>query len=211
MESLGILDRIWRYPVKSLAAEPLACSAVELHGLPGDRAGALFVRSGHARTGKPYRGKEHERLHTTASVRSASELAAARGVHVDYRTGGSPYFDCAPVSLLVDRWVGEVERHVGRALDPLRWRPNVYVRAGGERPFGESDLVGRELQLGTVRLRVREPIGRCVTTTYDAAGERDDEVLAYVARCRANVMGVYCDVLEAGSVRLGDVLRLRAR
>jgi uncharacterized protein YcbX len=59
---------------------------------------------------------------------------------------------------------------------------------------------------------VREPIERCVTTTYDIeTGDSENAVLAYVAQRRANVMGVYCEVELAGTVRAGDVLRLRAR
>ena len=51
-----------------------------------------------------------------------------------------------------------------------------------------------------------------MTTTYDIdTGERDDDVLLYVAQKRANVMGVYCDVELAGTVRAGDPLRLRER
>jgi len=61
-------------------------------------------------------------------------------------------------------------------------------------------------------LRVRDTIGRCVTTTYDiTTGERDDDVLLYVAQKRENVMGVYCEVELAGTVRVGDALRLRER
>jgi hypothetical protein len=36
-------------------------------------------------------------------------------------------------------------------------------------------------------------------------------VLLHVAQERANVMGVYCEVELAGTVRVGDPLRLRDR
>jgi len=213
MEQLGELAAIWRYPTKSLAAQPLEQTAVEPDGIPGDRVGALFVRSGHARSGKTFRGKEHNLLHTTADALAAVEMAALEGVQVDVRAEpGVHYFDDAPISLIFDRWIAEVERALEMPLDPRRWRPNFYARALDGFSFREQDLLGRAVSIGSVVLRVRDTIGRCVTTTYDIqSGERDDDVLLYVAQKRANVMGVYCDVELAGTVRAGDPLRLRER
>jgi uncharacterized protein YcbX len=196
-----------------LAAVPLDSTRVDIDGLPGDRAGALYVTSEHARTGKPYRGKESDRLHLTSDVAQAARYAAEANVRVEYR--GEPnghVFDDAPVSLIVDRWIDEVSAHVGSALDPRRWRPNFYVRAAKGFAWSEPELLGAILELGEVRLRVNSTIGRCVTTTYDVeTGAHEDEVLRYVARHRGNVMGAYCEVELAGTVRVGDALRLRAR
>jgi uncharacterized protein YcbX len=210
---LGELDAIWRYPVKSLAAEPLQSTRVEADGLPGDRTAALKVAAGHARLGKPYRGKENNLLHTTPDARSAIAFAAQRGVTVTLESEtGSRYFDDAPVSLIFDRWIAEVERALQMPLDPRRWRPNLYAKAATDFSFSEPELTDRIIEIGDTVLRVRDTIKRCVTTTYDVAtGEPDDDVLLYVAQRRANVMGVYCDVELAGTVRVGDALRLRAR
>ena len=213
MNALGVIAAIWRYPVKSLAAEPLQSSRVETDGLPGDRAAALIVRSGHARAGKTYRGKEHNLLHTTADTGEALELAQQRGVAAVLESQpGSHYFDAAPISLVFDRWIAQVEDALETRLDPRRWRPNLYARAAEDFAYSEADLVGCLIEAGDTVLRVREPIDRCVTTTYDIqTGESDAVVLTYVAQRRANVMGVYCDVELAGTVRVGDDLRLRAR
>jgi uncharacterized protein YcbX len=213
MQKLGEIAAIWRYPVKSLAAEPLECTLVEADGLPGDRTSALQVTSGHARAGKPYRGKEHNLLHTTHEADRAVEMAAQRGVSLAVRSEpGSRYFDDAPVSLIFDRWIAQVERALEMPLDPRRWRPNFFARAAEDFDFSEPELVDRVIEIGEAVLRVRDTIKRCVTTTYDiATGESDGEVLAYVAKKRENVMGVYCEVELAGTVRVGDALRLRAR
>ncbi|MGZ3548547.1 MAG: MOSC domain-containing protein [Vulcanimicrobiaceae bacterium] len=213
METIGRIASIWRYPVKSLAAQPLDETRVDAGGLPGDREGALYVTSEHARTGKPLRGKENDRFHLTNDVARAARYAAESGVRVEYRCEpGGHVFDDSPVSLIFDRWIDEVSAHVGRALDPRRWRPNFYARAANGFALREPDLVGSTLALGDVLLHVRSTIGRCVTTTYDIdTGEHLDEVLGYVARERGNMMGVYCDVELAGTVRVGDDLRLRAR
>lgn len=213
MQELGELAAIWRYPMKSLAAEPLESTAVQADGIPGDRCGALFVQSGHTRAGKTYRGKEHNLLHTVTQAHEAARIAARSGVHVEVRAEpGQRYFDAAPISLIFDRWIAEVERALDMPLDPRRWRPNFYARAAAGFSFGENDLLGRTIELGEVVLRVRDTIKRCVTTTYDIeTGEREDDVLVYVAQKRANVMGVYCEVEFAGTVRVGDALRLRDR
>lgn len=213
MDGLGELAAIWRYPVKSLSAESLESARIEPNGLPGDRSSALFVESGHARIGKTYRGKEHNLLHITHEVADAIGFAAERGVIVTPQAiPGTRYFDAAPVSLIFDRWIAQVERGLGVALDPRRWRPNLYARASHDFDYSESQLVDRVIEVGQVALRVREPIERCVTTTYDIqTGDPNNDVLRYVAVHRGNLMGVYCEVELAGTVRAGDPLRLRAR
>jgi uncharacterized protein YcbX len=213
MTELGNVAMIWRYPVKSLAAQPLGETAVEPGGLPGDRTAALHVVSGHAREGKTYRGKEHRFFHTVAEPEEAAAMASSLGVQTTLHSEmGVRYFDAAPVSLLFDRWVDEVAAALGAVLDPLRWRPNFFVKASAGFRDRETALCGALIAIGNCVLRVREPIDRCVVTTYDVAtGERDERVLSYVARERGNAMGVYCDVELAGTVRVGDSLRLRAR
>jgi len=198
---LGIIAHLWRYPVKSLAPESLERANVDASGLEGDRRGAFFVTSPeHARTSKTYRGKEHNLLHTTSDAGRALSLAAARGVALERRDDG-PHFDLGTVSLVVDLWLGDLERLTGLELDPQRFRPNLFVRSDPSFELREPALCGAILSAGAVRLRVTEPIGRCVTTTYDvASGESNPEVLRAVARHRDNVMGVYCDVVAPGTL-----------
>ena len=213
MDVLGRIETIWIYPVKSLSPETLTETRVEPGGLPRDRERALIVRSGHAREGKPYRGKEHNLLHLGADAGRALDLAAQRGVtaEVEYDPANR-FFDMRPVSLLFDYWVDQASRGVGTPLDPQRWRPNFFARAAAGFKYSESDLTGALIEIGSCALRVTEPIDRCVTTTYDVnTGVPDPRVLRYVAQERNNTMGVYCVVERAGSVRAGDDLRLRAR
>jgi uncharacterized protein len=205
MESnaLGSVARIWRYPVKSLRAEALGAVRIDAGGLEGDRRHALVVHTPeHARTGKPLRGKEHNLFHTTGDVATAETLAARRGVAVALEDDG-PYFDARPVSVLVDCWLHDIEALVGARLDPLRYRPNLFVVATAPcEP--EGAYVGRRLEIGDVALRVVAPIKRCVTTTYDVAtGAPDPRVLLSLARDRDNVMGIYCTVERPGSVAVG--------
>jgi len=203
---LGTLDAVRRYPVKALRGEALDCAEVGTSGIPADRAQALFVRDGHARAGKTYRGKEHDRLHLFGNARDAAVAALDRGVDVELRSGEG-FFDAAPISIVVDRWLDGLSAHVGYAVEWERFRPNFFVRAAFGFSATESDLDGAELRIGTVRLRTRSPIERCVTVTYDLhGGPSDPRILRFLAEQRDACLGIYCDVIEPGRVCLGDSL-----
>lgn len=205
--ALGELRKIWTYPVKSLRHVEHAQIAIEADGLAGDRRAAFYVVSAeHARSGKSYRGKEDNRLHLIADPDAAQHAAADRGVELESRSGAR-YFDAGIVSLVLDRWIAEVEAGVGRSLDPLRWRPNLYLRAAMH--AAEKDLSGARVAIGDAILRILRPIVRCVVPSYDLeTGESDNAVLRFLVQQRDNKMGVYCDVERPGLVRTGDRARL---
>lgn len=198
---------LWRYPIKSLAAEPLERAEVETSGVRGDRVRALVVTNAdHARVGKPFRGKEHRLLHTLADLEHARATAARSGVAIDLAMGDR-FFDAQPVSLLFDTWLHDVEVLAGRTLDPLRYRPNIFAHAAPGFDRRESELIGATLGIGSVVLQVVAATDRCVTTTYDiATGISDPNVLRAVARHRKNIVGVYCVVLQPGTINRGDTL-----
>jgi uncharacterized protein len=207
---IGTLEAVRLYPVKSLRGKALDRVEVTRTGIPGDRADALFVGAGSERVGKIYRGKEHERLHLLADAETAHLEAMQRGVEVELRRG-EHFFDAAPVSILIDRWLDEISTELGYRVEWERFRPNFFVRAAYQFGLGEPELVGAELQLGTVALRVRSPIERCVVTTYDPQAQGSDaRILRFLAQRRNAWMGIYCDVLEPGIVRVGDELTKEA-
>jgi|SRR5579862_3991694 len=203
---IGTLDAVRRYPVKSLRAESLECADVTPSGIEGDRTSALFVTSGNVRVGKTYRGKENDRLHLISDEEAARAAAASRGVAVETHRG-EHFFDDAPLSIIVDRWLDELRAHLAYAVAWERFRPNFFVRAAPEFAQSEWDLQDVQLRVGAARLRVRCPIERCVAITYDPRGEAPDpEILRFVAQRRDACMGIYCDVLEPGRACVGDLL-----
>jgi uncharacterized protein len=118
---------------------------------------------------------------------------------------GDNFFDAAPISVLVDTWLTDLSAHVGYAVEWERFRPNFFVKAAPEFAQAESDLADAELQFGSLSLRVRCPIERCVVPTYHLRGEAGDpEILRFVAQRRNTWMGVYCDVVAPGIARTGD-------
>jgi hypothetical protein len=206
---IGKLEAVRRYPVKSLRGEILDRVHVDVGGIPGDRSSAFFVRGGNVRAGKTYRGKENDVLHLIADAQKARDAASERGVDIDLRRG-EHFFDDAAISLVVDRWLDDVSRYIGYRVEWERFRPNFFVLAADGFAQSESDLVDAELQLGAVRLRVRSPIERCVTITYDPRGNASDpRILRYLAQERDATMGIYCDVVVPGPVKAGDIVTLR--
>jgi hypothetical protein len=205
---IGTLEAVRRYPIKSLRGVALDSVKVEVSGIPGDRSDALFALQG-PREGKTYRGKEHDRLHLLRDAAGAQARAKERGVAVEVRRG-EHFFDDAPISILVDEWLRELDAHVGYKVEWERFRPNFFVRAceGSADPVPlEQTLVDARLQVGTVRLRVRSPIERCVTVTYHPLGETSDpRILRFLAAQRNAWMGIYCDILEPGVAGVGDPL-----
>jgi hypothetical protein len=179
-------------------------------GIEGDRTSALVVETPtHARAGKTYRGKESSRLHLTSDPETAASYAADANVLVTLDRSQERWFDAHPVSVLLDLWVHDVEALVGESLEPLRWRPNLFVRTVPGFAQREQAFVGRTLRVSGVELRVVDMIRRCVTTTYDVAtGDGFPLVLEAVATSRDNVVGVYCEVVTPGVLAVGDLLVL---
>jgi uncharacterized protein YcbX len=136
--------------------------------------------------------------------------AHERGVQLEVRSDEGAYHFPAPISLIFDRWIAEVEAALGKSLDARRWRPNLLAHAAPNFALSENDLSGRSINAGDVVLRVVKPIKRCVVPTYDLdGGASDPEVMAFVIRERANVMGFYCEVELPGDVRVDDALICR--
>ena len=204
---LGTIARIYRYPVKSLAAEPLERATIEERGIAGDRRSALFVASqSHARSGKTYRGKENELLHTLDSKTAALALAGSRGVALDVRDAG-PYFDASPISIVFDTWISALENVVYHPIDELRFRANIYVRAEAGFASTEEELIGTSFCIGDVRLRCTSAIVRCVTPTYDVpTGERDPVIARAIAVDLENILGIYCSIERGGEIVRGATI-----
>ncbi len=110
------------------------------------------------------------------------------------------------VSIISLASLAALERAHGMRLDPLRFRANIYVSGGRE--WADFDLVGREIQLGTARLRVWKRIVRCPATQVNPdTAERDADPPRVLRTQFGHAdLGVQAEVLEAGRVAVGDAL-----
>lgn len=98
----------------------------------------------------------------------------------------------------------ELERAVGRPVDPLRFRPNVIV--DGLAPWAEFQWIGREFALGGARLKGFARTQRCTATNVDPAnGQRDMAIPAVLERTWGHAdFGIYAEVVTGGRVAPGD-------
>ena len=107
------------------------------------------------------------------------------------------------VSLLGDASIAALGKG---PLDPRRFRMGVLLTGGT--PFAEDAWIGSDIAIGSTLLAVRAACPRCVVTTRDpTTGERDlDAVRAMIDVRGVNDLGIYCDVLEAGRIAVGDAV-----
>ena len=109
------------------------------------------------------------------------------------------------VSLINLASVAEIAQVIGRSVDPLRFRGNLYVE--GWPAWREFDLLERDLAVGSaVRLRVVKRIVRCAATNVDPhTGARDLAIPETLQRrFEHGDCGVYAEVIAGGAVSVGD-------
>lgn len=108
------------------------------------------------------------------------------------------------ISLINVTSVADLAARIGAAVDPMRFRANVYVE--GWPPFSELEWVGREIALGGSRLRIVKVTERCAATEVNVRSARRDLPVPQLLKQHYGhaLMGVYLQVSSAGSVRCGD-------
>ena len=110
------------------------------------------------------------------------------------------------VSIINLNSLRDLETRIGKPLDPLRFRANLYVE--GWPAWAENDWVDRELMVGFARARVFKPIVRCVATHVDPqTGERDIDVVKALFDNYGHMnCGIYVHVTDGGRVTVGDAV-----
>ena len=108
------------------------------------------------------------------------------------------------VSLINLGSIRDLEQKIGAAVDPIRFRANVYF--DGPPRWEELGWMERGIAVGGARLRVIAPITRCAATEVNPqTAERDIPMVAELMRHFGhNLMGVYAEVVGAGDIAIGD-------
>jgi len=233
--TIGEVEALFRYPVKSMRGESLDGAELGWHGIEGDRRLA-FRRVGErggfpwlsasglpdllqftptqrdATTGLPthVRTPEGEELSIFGSP-LAADVERRFGARVEMLQLKHGTFDEAPVSVITSDTVREVSRLAGCAPDVRRFRPNVLVRSSGAVPFEEDGWVGGVLEFGddgpAVSITMRDL--RCVMLNLDPdGGPRAPEMMKAVVRANENYAGVYGAVTRIGPLAVGQTVRL---
>lgn len=210
-----VVAGLWRYPIKSLAGEPIAAAELTPTGIPGDRVvhvrGPEGVRTSrrHYRllglrgtldasgrpqvNGLPWDGEEALALVRRAAGEDAW-LEAYEGVE---------RFDVLPLLVATDGAVAAFGR------DIRRLRPNILI--GGVDGLAERSWEGAALEIGGAVVLLDSLRARCPMTTVDPDSlERDKEVLRDIGRRFGGRLALNAAVGRSGLVQRGDRVRYRA-
>jgi len=229
----GEVAELWRYPVSSMAGERLDQLQVDGGGVAGDRIwGLLDAATG--RIASPGREKHFvgvPRAHAKATgedvtlsldgerwagpqdVELLEGLAEAFGFMPLLKpfdavgSGGfRPRYEHAPIHLVTSAAIRSLERELpGSVIDARRFRPNILVDwPDGPDAIPEHGWIGREIRIGDVVLKGREPCGRCGFITIAQEGlPLDVEILRTVVKRHERNFGIYCDVVTPGEIAAG--------
>jgi uncharacterized protein len=226
---VGRVVGLWRYPVKSMAAERLSDAEVSWHGFAGDRRWA-FIRDGVTQSGFPWltirersdmnhyvpsfvEPDQPDKSRTVVRTPSgavfdvgdpalAAELCP-RGARVIRQDRG--VFDTFPLSLVTTQTLSRLGEMVNTRLDVERFRPNILVETANDEAFAEDGWVGCILHIGGLRMRVDKRDGRCAVITVDPlTSERNPAILRTVTQERQGCVGVYGSIMQPGRIALND-------
>jgi uncharacterized protein YcbX len=208
------VDAIWRYPVKTLAGEPLSVAELTASGIAGDRI--VYVRGPEGvRTSRRY----HRLLglHGTTSptgevlvngmpwrdfeVLKLIRKAAGEDAWLE-ESDVADRFDVLPLLVATDGAVKEFGR------DVRRLRPNIVV--GGTVGMEETTWPGSVLRVGEAAIYLDSLRPRCPMTTVDPDTlERDPQVLRDIGRRFGGRLALNADVIRPGTIRIGDDITRR--
>ncbi|MGX1788558.1 MOSC domain-containing protein [Bosea sp. NPDC055332] len=230
---MGEVAELWRYPVSSMAGEQLDQLDVDAGGVAGDRIwGLLDAATG--RIASPGREKHFigvPRAHAkaveegvalsldgerwagpqdTELLEGLSQAFGFMPLLKPFDAVGSggfrPRYEHAPIHLVTRAAIRSLERELpGSVIDVRRFRPNILVDwpDGGE-AIPEHGWIGREIRIGDVVLKGREPCGRCGFITIAQEGlPQDVEILRTVVKRHERNFGIYCDVVTPGEIAAG--------
>jgi hypothetical protein len=207
------IEGLWRYPVKSLAGEPLEAAQLGSMGIPGDRVVQVRGPEGVRTSRRHHRllglagslGPDGQPMINSRPWRSEEALAlvrsAAGGDAWLEANDGPDRFDILPLLVATDGAVAAFGR------DVRRLRPNLLI--GGVEGMDETHWPGSQLHIGEAVVGLDSLRPRCPMTTVDPDTlERDPEVLRDIGRRFGGRLALNAEVLRPGTIRIGDPVRL---
>jgi len=204
---------LWRYPIKSLAGEPLRTALLGPSGIPGDRVVRVRGPEGVRTSRRQYRllglhatidaaGRPRVEGHRWDSPEALALVKAAAGTDAWLESWeGLDRFDILPLLVSTDGAVAAFGR------DIRRLRPNILI--AGVEGLDERTWPGAELYIGDAVLRIDSLRARCYMTTVDPDTlQVDPNVLRDIVRRFDGRLALNTDVVRGGTIRVGDPVRL---
>lgn len=112
------------------------------------------------------------------------------------------------VSIINEASVKDLERVVGKPIDPRRFRGNLLI--DGIEPWAEFDLCGKQIKIGDAVIEVTVPIDRCGATNVNpVTAERDLNIPKDLQRGYGHIdCGVYGHVIKSGLISAGNDIQV---
>lgn len=130
---------------------------------------------------------------------------------LQYESPPGTYFDAYPILLLTRATLRRLQAAAPASLvDVRRFRPNFVIDTPDAfEGYAEPGWTGRRVRIGTVVLEATIGCPRCVMITrgFDELPE-DRGLMRTVVREARHEIGVYANVIEPGSVAIGDLAEL---
>jgi len=204
------IAELWRYPVKSMAGEPLQVADVRETGIVGDRVVQVVNAVGRtvsART-KPkllgyhaMLGADGEPLVDGKPWREIDVRNAAGADARLVRHDGVDRFDILPLLVATDGAIAAF------GYDGRRLRPNIVI--GGVNGLDERRWEGKTLRAGDVIIGIQDLRERCIMTTFDPDTlAQDVDVLRKIQREFGGLLALNCSVVKPGRLAVGDVVEV---
>jgi uncharacterized protein YcbX len=208
------VQEIWRYPVKSMAGEPLEEAELTASGVDGDRIRQVRNAAGRVLTARTRplllrhravlgQGREvlvDGRPWTSPEVTRDVETAAGAGGRLVV-SDPSQRFDVLPLLVATD---GMLE---ATGYDRRRFRPNLVI--GGVDGLAERQWEGARLRIGSVVIGMEDLRSRCIMTTFDPdTGRQDLGVLRKIQKEFGGRLGLNSYVVVPGRISTGDTVEI---
>lgn len=204
---------LWRYPVKTLAGEPIAAAELTHSGIPGDRIvhvrgpeGVRTSRRHHLLLGlNATLSVDGEPLINGLPWSSDAALELVRGAAGDdawlERGTSLDRFDVLPLLVATDGAVNAFGR------DVRRLRPNILI--DGVEGMAEVGWPGAQLVIGDTVIELDSLRRRCPMTIVDPDTlERDRGVLLDINRRFGGKLALNAGISTPGTIHVGDPVRL---
>lgn len=210
------VQKLYRYPVKSLKGQELREADVTEGGIEGDREIVIISLSqGRIVTARTHpqllalQGSFDSRTRTVnvngipwyspVATRLIHEVVGADCELVSLP--GPERFDVLPLLVATDGAI----RKFGE--DARRLRPNIIV--GGTSTAEERSWPGKRIKIGSIVIDAAQLRARCVMTTYDPDTQTQNiNILRKIVKDFEGKMALDCSVIKPGRICLGDEVEL---
>jgi uncharacterized protein YcbX len=228
----GSVAQLHRWPVKSLAGEPVDALRVDPRGAGGDRTYALtHVFKGQTRrlTAREaprllawratYDGADVDPAEPPSPVLTAPDgtrhawddpalpavLAADLGREVTLHRDLDGQQDLErSVLVTTAATLAAVGDELGQPLDLRRFRTNVHVVIDAP-AFAENGWEGRRMTIGDAELELLHPCVRCAIPTRDPDSQvKWPQLLKHLTHVHGGWFGINARPLNAAAIRMGD-------